>query len=192
MTKLIQHFEIHKNLSIESMQNEIWADVFGFEGVYEVSNLGRVKALSIIKRHGRYSHLHKEKILKVKIERRGYLQVTLQHEGNRSYYGVHQLVALAFIPNSENKPTVNHKNGCKSDNVVDNLEWATHKEQINHADSNGLRNVKGSATKKSKLTEEIVFYIRNSYESNTMLALKFNVNRTCIQKARTKLTWNHI
>lgn len=97
---------------------EIWKDIIGYEGRYQVSNLGRVKSLN-------YNNTNKEKILKPKKESNGYLRVNLSKNGKAKMHSVHRLVAIAYIPNPENKETVNHKNENKEDNRVENLEWMT-------------------------------------------------------------------
>ena len=108
---------------------EIWKDIEGFEGLYQVSNLGKVKSLN-------YNHTKKEKILKHGSDRVGYLRVNLCKEGKRKTYQVHRLVAQAFIPNLENKPQVNHKDEDKTNNKVENLEWMTRRENINYGTRN--------------------------------------------------------
>ena len=85
---------------------EIWKDIIGYEGRYQVSNLGRVKSLN-------YNNTNKEKILKPKKENNGYLRVNLSKNGKAKMYSVHRLVAIVYIPNPENKETVNHKNENK-------------------------------------------------------------------------------
>lgn len=95
---------------------EIWKDIEGFEGLYQISNMGRVKSLN-------YRRTGKEKILEGYDNGKGYLRVNLRKEGNRKQYLVHQLVSQAFIPNPYNLPCINHKNEIKSDNCVQNLEW---------------------------------------------------------------------
>ena len=104
---------------------EIWKDIEGFEGLYQVSNLGRTKSLN-------YNHTKKEKILKPSLNEKGYLLVNLYKEGKGRSYLVHRLVAQAFIPNPEDKPQVNHKDEDKTNNKVENLEWVTSKENINY------------------------------------------------------------
>ena len=106
---------------------EIWRDIEGFEGLYQVSNLGRTKRL--------YKN-DKEKILKPFFNRYGYLYINLYKEGKRETCRVHRLVAKAFIPNPENKPEVNHKDEDKTNNKVENLEWMTRRENNNYGTRN--------------------------------------------------------
>lgn len=103
---------------------EVWKPVVGYEGVYEVSNIGRVKRLPIGKQWP-YRKTHNN-IRKQKITRRGYLSVNLSYNDNVKWCLVHRLVAQAFIPNPNNYPYVNHKNEVKTDNRAENLEWCTH------------------------------------------------------------------
>jgi hypothetical protein len=103
---------------------EIWKDIEEFPG-YQVSNYGRV-----IGKTG--------KILKGFISK-GYMYMGYRVNGKKKSRLIHRSLAIAFIPNPKNKPTVNHINGNKLDNRVENLEWATYKEQTKHADENGLR-----------------------------------------------------
>jgi len=104
------------------METEIWKDVVGYEGKYKVSNLGRVKSLHLIW-NGEL------RIISQRLSPRGYCLIHLC----KITYRVHTLVALAFIPNIENKPEINHKDGNKQNNNVENLEWATRAENNLHA-----------------------------------------------------------
>ena len=108
---------------------EIWKDIEGYGGLYQVSNLGRVKSLN-------YNRTKKEKILKPRSNKDGYLNVNLYKEGRMKTCLVHRLVAKAFIPNPDNKSQVNHRDEDKTNNCVDNLEWMTRRENINYGTRN--------------------------------------------------------
>lgn len=107
---------------------EQWKPIPGYEGYYQVSNEGRVKTLS---RYNLKNQLLPERILKAPLDR-GYPRVLFYKNKKRKHFSVHRLVAQAFIPNPEKKPQVNHINEDKTDNRVENLEWATSKENNNH------------------------------------------------------------
>lgn len=113
---------------------EVWKEIPGFEGRYQVSNLGRV--MSIQDNHGKY----KEQIKATRISNKGYVYVSLFIKDRQHNVSVHHAVASAFIPNPDNKPTVNHIDGSKQNNRVDNLEWATYSENLKHAFKIGLTN----------------------------------------------------
>ena len=168
-------------------QIEIWKDVPGYEGIYQVSNLGRIKSMSRIRVNGRAKILTKDKILLSKTLN-DYVKIGMTHK----YVLAHRLIAKAFIPNPDNKPQVNHINGIKTDNRVVNLEWNTRSENIKHADNSGLRNLKGENNSRSKLSEIDVFEIRKSDKPIIFLSKKYNVGRNCISKVLHKKTWKHI
>jgi len=113
--------EIYKNTTKENINGEFWKDVVGYEGIFCVSNLGRVKSFKTLK------------VLKQALDKRGYCRVA-----NIKPCTVHRLVAMAFIPNYQNKRTVNHIDCSKTNNNLSNLEWATDKENKKHAIDNGL------------------------------------------------------
>lgn len=119
---------------------EVWKDIKGYEGLYQVSNLGRVKSLKRQRDVNLpYSNTATvpEKILKYGTSQ-GYLAVTLAKNKINKKIRVHKLVALNFIPNPDNKPHINHIDGNKHNNCVNNLEWVTPKENTKHAFDNGL------------------------------------------------------
>ena len=117
---------------------ELWKDVEGYEGKYQVSNLGRVKSLN-------FRNTNTSKIMSLNDNGYGYLVVSLRKDGKRESKYVHRLVAQAFIENKENKPQVNHIDEDKRNNCVDNLEWVTGSENINH----GTRNIRDGLNKKT-------------------------------------------
>ena len=110
------------------MKKEYWKPVIGYEGLYEVSNWGRVKSLE---RYNLSNCLRKGRILKQKQCKDGYKSVTLYKDGKRKIIFVHRLVAQAFIPNPNNYPYVNHKDENKQNNIVTNLEWCDAKYNTN-------------------------------------------------------------
>lgn len=105
---------------------EIWKDIVGYEGKYQVSNCGNIRSLN-------YNKTGAIKNISPSVKKTGYKTVNLQTGSMFKCYLLHRLVAQAFIPNPDNKPVVNHKNGDKSDNKVKNLEWCTHKDNQLHA-----------------------------------------------------------
>lgn len=101
---------------------EIYKDIIGYEGIYQISNLGNVKSLKY----------NKERILNKELSK-GYYRFSLCLNNKTTHFLSHRLVALHFIDNSLNKPCVNHKDGNKLNNSIDNLEWCTHSENENHS-----------------------------------------------------------
>ena len=127
------------------MQNECWKPIKDYEGIYEVSNYGRVKSLErVIYNSGTKNGLYTihEKIIKQRInkKRHGYCELSLHKNGKEKRFKVHRLVAEAFIPNPNNLPEVNHIDGNKENNHASNLEWCTSKENKEHAWENKLYN----------------------------------------------------
>lgn len=137
-------YQEYKNYKIEDLQNEIWKDIKGYEKFYQISNLGRVKSLTRISSY--YNALYneekqrirKEHIMKTHTPKNRYTSVILTKNGIEKTFTVHRLVAEAFIPNLENKSQVNHIDGNKENNCVDNLEWVTSSENNKHAFITGL------------------------------------------------------
>ena len=134
--------KIYENLSIESLPNEEWRDVVGWEGLYQVSNLGRVKSLPRCIEHkdGR-EFFYPSKVIKNQKIGTGYRSVVLHRANIKNQYDVHRLVAETFIPNPNNLSDVNHKDGCKTNNILSNLEWCSRSDNLKHAYKNGLNRV---------------------------------------------------
>jgi hypothetical protein len=158
---------------------EIWKKIEGF-GNYSVSSEGRVKNDKIF--------------LKLSYNKRGYSQVVLWNENKNKIQTIHRLVAQAFIPNPDNKPEVNHIDYNKTNNHVSNLEWATKKENEDHALQNGLK-VKGEQNGGSKLTEIEVIEVRKLFKEGWLkkdLAQKFGITRNSISNIIKRKFWTHI
>lgn len=111
------------------MEKEIWKDVKGFEGLYQVSNLGRIKSLQF---YVRGMYIKREKILKPCDNGNGYKIIYLMKNKKRNVRYIHRLVAIAFIKNPKNYKCINHKDENKKNNCVENLEWCTHKYNNNY------------------------------------------------------------
>ena len=119
------------------MTDEIWKPISGYEGIYEVSNLGRVRSCDrfVVYNNGR-KHKRKGKVLSQSYDAQKYYKVGLCKNGKQKNFSVHRLVAQAFIPNPGNKEQVNHKDETRTNNRVENLEWATTSENINYGTRN--------------------------------------------------------
>lgn len=117
--------------TLDSLVGEIWVPIIGWEGYYEISNMGRVK--SIARETHQCPRPTESRIIKIAVSNKGYCRAPLNKDAKSVPKSVHRLVAIAFISNPENKSTVNHKRGNKFDNRASELEWATSKEQIIHS-----------------------------------------------------------
>lgn len=131
---------------------EVWKDIEGYEGYYQVSSLGRIKSL-IRKSTG--TNTTKESFIKPFISLKGYFTYRLSKKGVSKNYLLHRILAIAFIPNPDNKKCINHKNGIRLDNRLENLEWTTYSENSKH----GFISNKRKNTNR-KLTEEQVNEIK--------------------------------
>ena len=119
-----------------------YRDIKGFEGIYQISNYGDVKRLAReVTRKKQGNFYVDEKIIKSHVTPKGYLRIQLSNNGKRSSHFIHRLVAEAFLPNPDNKPQVNHKDGNKTNNHVTNLEWCDNSENQIHAYENGLQEI---------------------------------------------------
>jgi len=173
---------------IVDLEGEIWNDIACYEQYYKISNFGRLKRI-----------MHRKNpcntLIDGIIHPNGYCKLALTINGKTKQFHTHRLVAEAFIPNPENKPQVNHINGIKTDNRVENLEWNTSKENINHAWENGLSKPrKGTLNGNSVLTEKDVLEIRELLKTKKPkeIVLLYNVNIQCIYKIKQGVRWNHI
>ena len=162
---------------------EIWKDIEGYVGKYQVSNLGNVK--TFVGWKGR--------VMKQSKQNKGYNIVRLSNKNHL----VHRLVAQAFIPNPENKPNINHKSGVKTDNRAENLEWVTQKENIDHSIKFKLKpDDRGEKSYLAKLTENEVYVIKGLLKYTSIrpyeIAKIFNVVNDTIYAIKNKKSWKHI
>lgn len=165
---------------------EEWREVVGYEGTYEVSSLGRVRSLK------------SGAIMKPSVPIKRYPHLSLCLRGKRKDANIHRLVAMAFIPNPSNGEVVNHINGDKHDNRVENLEWCTQSENQQHAHDTGrFPIIRGEDFSWAKLTEAQVKRIRLIKEVSprmfkTKIGKLFGVSRQTISYILSRQTWTHI
>lgn len=170
---------------------EIWKDIEGYEGLYQVSSFGNIKSL----------HFGKEKLLKPQPNSNGYLRVSLSKNNNWIYFFVHRLVASVFLKNNNNLPCVNHKDENPLNNHVSNLEWVTHKENMNYGTiierkrksmkgkfdgkNNPFYGQKHTEESKKKMGTPIIQYSKDNvfikeFESITQASIELNISKNSI------------
>lgn len=169
--------------------NEDWIVIKDYKGHYQISSFGRVKSLS---RKGYDGRNLKERILKPILNSEGYLSVNLYKNNTKKTFRIHRLVAKAFILNLNNKLEVNHKDGVKVNCSIDNLEWATPKENTRHAYKIGLRNNRGENHPKVILIKLDIYFIRDSNTPQKELAKMFKVSASHISRIKNKNKWKHV
>lgn len=169
----------------EELENEEWLDIKGYEGLYKISSLGRLE------------NLKNNKIYKIPSKNK-YQSVRLTKNKIKTYYRVHRIVAIHFIPNPENKTDVNHKDGFKNNNKRENLEWATKAENTIHAHKTGLIKNRGdnSGTNNpsSKLSEEniVEIYVLNKFMNNKDIAKMYGIKHSTISAILLGKAWKKL
>lgn len=155
---------------------ETWKDIEGYENVYQISSMGRVKRLETnLLYKGKYPRKWKEKILKQNTTKAGYKKCHLSKDGKSKTPNVHRLVALSFVDNFFNLPCVNHLDGNKENNSTENLEWCSYKENTKHAIENGLMGVYGTENPSAKLDRNKVNSIKSLYITGDFTHKKLSI-----------------
>lgn len=164
-----------------------WKDIAGYEGVYAISSEGQVWSYPKLGKPGR--------LRKIAIDGEGYKFIALQHNKVRTQPKLHRLLAEAFIPNPGHYPCVNHKDGVKLNNSLDNLEWCTYSYNIKHSFELGLSNQIGSRNAYSKLNENDVVQIKQlvrSGRTQKSVAEEFSISRAVVNGILKGVIWTHV
>jgi hypothetical protein len=174
--------------------DELWKPITGYEDLYEVSNLGRVRSLDMVLKHWKGGTiLRKGRILKLKTTCWGYLEVCLSKDNHNAYLAVHRLVGLHFLPLCLDANHVNHKDFDRKNNVVTNLEWTTRKGNAQHATLGGKYSPITNPNMARKLTLEQVVAIRAARTlglTYKAIGKRFGVNPSTAHRIVTLETWN--
>ena len=174
------------------MEKEIWKDVVGYDGYYEVSNLGNVRSVDheIMSSNGKLQ-FRKGKLLNGWVDHKGYYKVHLSKGSKKEQMFVHRLVALAFLPNPNNYPIINHKDENPLNNRVENLEWCTYSYNINYGTANERqsnsmigKNINSPSLSKSviqyTLDDEFVNEYLSSHEASRQTGIcRTNISKCC-------------
>lgn len=187
---------------IENLEGEIWKPVVGYEGLYEISNKGRLKGLSreyqVKCRWGSLvSKKMPEKLYKPYMTEQGYWATFLFNQG-RKHVSIHRLVATAFCENPDNKPHVNHKDSNRLNNTTENLEFCTHQENMIHGYKYGNKTIPltiGSNNGRALVSELVVIEIRKLYKEGSRpleLQKKYNMTRGALEGIIYNKNWKHL
>jgi hypothetical protein len=177
---------------------EEWRDVPGYEGRYTINQRGEVKILrhTFKTKHGTIG-IMPERLARVYKDSQGYPRVHLFNGFKWKAWLLHRVVAMAFIPNPLNKPHINHKDANKSNHSIDNLEWCTPRENVDHAVKMKLQTpFRGEDSGSAKLTEDQVREIRERWRMGGIkqrdLGAIYGVKQYCIWAIVSGKTWRHI
>lgn len=188
---MIPKIELVVNPYTGLLEEEVWKDIAGYEGFYQVSNYGRVKSMPRVVPNGRIDKQLAGKLKKHFVDKYGYCYVMLYTNNNVIRRSVHRLVAMAFVPNPDNKPTVNHKDGVKHLNHSWEIEWATSKEQTAHALRSGLMT---PFKYTDRLTPVDIRIIRETVQAGFKqkdVASYFGIDRPCVCRIMKNKIFKH-
>lgn len=173
---------------------EVWKSVIGYEGSYEISNLGRIRSLD--RYRSKDGIFLKGVLRKPQMDSRGYYQIGLYKDSKQKLVLLHRLVASHFIENPESKEQINHIDGNKLNNVSNNLEWCTRKENMVHASQSKLFNERtGTKNGRSKLDENSVIEMRKRRkqgEKITSLSKYYKVGTSVVSSICLGKSWKHL
>ncbi len=177
-------------------EKEIWENILNYEGFYQISNLGNVRSLDRFITINNKLSFKKGKIMVVSENNKEYKQISLSKNNKLKTFKIHRLIALAFIPNPNNYPYVNHIDGNKKNNNIINLEWCTAQMNIKHAYDMGLMNApKGKNSGASKLKDEDIlniFILNKEGLGHRKIAKIYNISRVAIKIVLQRKSWRHI
>lgn len=187
----------------ESIINEEWREVPGWDGRYSVSNLGRVRT-NYVDYNNHTGILVRKKVENIRVPTvhpKGYFYISLSAPKKRWFVGVHKLIALAFIANPNNYTIINHKNGQKTDNRIENLEWCSHKQNMHHAWRTGLmKNARLTGVKhhRARLCDDDIRFIRKLITDFSDIAKKreiatlYHISIYTINDILKRRSWKHV
>lgn len=183
----------------QNIIEENWLEIPGTNIVgielYRISNFGRIKSVARPASRGSGCYERQEKILTPLLDKDGYTYVSICSFGSKTKIKIHRAVALAFVPNPDNKAEVNHLNGIKSDNLPGNLEWSTRAGNLKHAKDTGLKSHEGEKNPICKLTEPNVIEIKTKLangEGLAKIALEYHVCLGTIRGIKYGTSWKHV
>ena len=195
-----------ENMNIQSIQNEIWRDVVGYEGLYQISNLGRLKHLATPRKKGTGKYERDEHFCTSHVQNNGYLVVDLYKDNKRKTFLVHRLVAMSFLLNPQNYEFINHIDNNRKNNCLSNLEWCTKSYNTKYSyDTNDRRKKmnwksgKDNANSKAVLMSDMNGKVIKRYECIMDTERELGIWSSCIVsclKGRTKTAggykWNYV